>query len=166
MSQSGNKEDKINFLIEENKKYKAISDNFSQNKNLNDNLLKKLKILQLENIKLQEKNKESSFYLNKIKLLQDEVENLRSSDWSSKEESSSEEELKLLRDEVLYLKIQIKNMRPGGKADPTKAARQTVISNQKEKNESMRYKKKAEEMKFFLKKKDIYKEYSTWKRRI
>ncbi|SVE38819.1 uncharacterized protein METZ01_LOCUS491673, partial [marine metagenome] len=140
------------------KKFKEIS----ESSKLNENLLQKLKILQLENIKLQEEKKDSSFLLNKIKQLQQQQE--ASPVPSSGSSSGESEELELLRSEVIKLRIQIKNMQPGGKADPRRAARQTIISSQEQKKTDGRYKKKAEEMKFFLKKKDMYKEYNTWKR--
>lgn len=150
-----NRDEKINFLIEENRKYKAMS----ESNKLNENIMSKMKLLQMENIKLQEQNKESSFLLNKIRLLQEQVETKNLSE-------EEKEELEILRSENIQLKIQLTNMRPGGKADPRKASRQTIIANQNQKNEEAKYKKKAEEMKFFLKKKDMYKEYSTWKRRL
>ena len=152
-----NRDEKINFLIEENKKYKALS----ESNKLNENIMSKMKLLQMENIKLQEQNKDSSFLLNKIKLLQEEVEKKKSS--VSEEEKK---ELELLRSDNIRLNIQIKNMKPGGKADPRKASRQTVISNQNKKNEEYKYKKRAEEMKLFLKKRNMYKDYSAWKKRL
>ena len=150
-----NKDEKINFLVEENRKYKVMA----ESNQFNNNLLAKLKILQLENIKLQEQNKDPLFYLNKIKLLQEQVENLQ----------SKKEEAELLKNEVIKLKIEIKNMQPGGKADPRQVPRQTIISSEArsaEAESSRRYKKKVDEMKFFLKKRKIYGEYNAWKKRL
>lgn len=132
MDHNDAKDEKINFLIEENRK-------LSQNNKINQNVLDKMHSLQLENIELKKKI------------------------------SNSEEDLKqldILRSEVIQLRIQITNMKPGGKADPLTASRQTVISQQNKKNEEGKYKKRAEQMKFFLKKKNIYGEYSIWKKRI
>ena len=131
MDHNDAKDEKINFLIEENRK-------LSQNNKINQNVLDKMHSLQLENIELKKKI------------------------------SNSEEDLKqldILRSEVIQLRIQITNMKPGGKADPLTASRQTVISQQNKKNEEGKYKKRAEQMKFFLKKKNIYGEYSIWKKR-
>ena len=117
-----------------------------QRNQYNNNMIDKMKSLQMQILEYEKDKKETSSLLNKIRQLQEENKKLIS---GASQDSLNEENISL-RNEIVKLRIDISKLE----------------KNSIEKNKLSKYKNKIKEYKFFLERKKLKNDYEQWKKRI